>query len=211
VLTEKGKSMRKRIVGTLSLATAVLAATGVAVASSVGEDPGCEAFSGSIQESKEFTPFEARRSQLPDSLLNAEGESVTRPPDNVAVDSIAGLSRQWTLVASDGSATQYFSKGPVDKMSLWEFQGDGGIQLDTVPAKVASMSVKELAEFLGDRANPVTVGSSEGIVVWADPESPNDQRLHHVYWESDDGTQYALMGDLSAEDAVTEAREVACR
>lgn len=194
----------------LILAGLLTGSAGLAAgASALGEPGACGPVEEPIAESSRFTPFAQMRGTLPDAILNPDASTPPDVPRNVAVDSIAGLPRQWASVRDPGAVVQYFGETPISKSSLWEFQAAGGAQLETLPTKESGMTLAELASTLGDRAVPIEVGASKGLLVWADPESPSEQRLHHVYWE-DDGFRYALILDASGAEAVTAARSVAC-
>ena len=74
--------------------------------------PGCEPFDGTIQESRQFTPYADQRGLIGDPPIRY-GDSETPPiPPELSVPSINGLPRQWASV-SDGSVYQYYLDQPI--------------------------------------------------------------------------------------------------
>jgi len=198
----------------VSAASAVVVA-GVAGTTTVWAGDGgasdCGSVEGEIHESAGYTPYDGQRSHLPDAHLDPTGVEPPSVPREVSLNAVGDLPRQWSVVAADGSVHQYFDDEEVtEETTIRGFQGRGGIQLDAIPVAETGMRVRDISNAIGDRATPVQIGSSDGFVVWADPEQPGDRRLHHVYWE-DDETYFALILDAPAEEAVRLARGIACR
>ena len=208
-------------VATVAIAGTLLESTemplGAAPSAPSASSSNCGEFTGKIDESQVFTPYEMQRSHLPDVLLNPsdagarDADSSPEVPPGVAVASVAGKDRRWVDVAQNGSVAQYFSDRAIDRdASLWQFQVDGGIELDFTPTAAMGMSLADVKELLGDRAVPIEVGPHDGIIVWGDPNSPTGTRLHHVYWHDDDGL-WDLAADMSPEAAISSSRRIACR
>jgi hypothetical protein len=232
IVSEATRVRRRRMWSTIGAAAAVVGVI-LATAAVVGGDdrdalqpttrspattvttaaprPGCEPFDGTIQESKEFTPYADQRglavSDLP--INPGGGEAPTVPPE-LSVASVNGLPRQWAIVAGDGSVYQYYLDHPIDPdMTRADFQEAGGIELEANPAEPDQNWPATLRFEFGDRAVPVDVGNTTGVVVWAEPESSDELRMHHVYWDAD-GFSFGLLVDSTPEAAVTSARVVAC-
>lgn len=203
------------IVGSLLIGIAAVSSRSQSSIS--GTQPACDEHRGTIVEVQDFTAYDEQRGKLPDTLLRPasvdeddQGYDTTVPP-SVSIDRIDGKSRQWAYSTGDGSSYQFFSTNPLPfNSSLWEFQAQGGIQLQFTPTRAAALSIADFRESLGPRATPVLIGRSEGIVVWADPDNPSGQRLHHAYWEDDEGL-WSLQADMSAAQIVSSARIIACR
>jgi len=193
---------------------AVLAALAFIPLAAVASSPAagdCGAFIGSIKEVQEFTPYEMQRSHLPDVTLNPQLEPQARLGSGIAIDAVNGLQRQWATLSATGEASQYFASDAItEQTTLSEFQRQGGIEVDTTPFKAGGSPLADMKESLGSRAIEVPIGTSVGLVVWADPVTPDGQRMHHVYWEQE-SILYSVIGDLGPETAVTTARQVACR
>lgn len=168
---------------------------------------GCGPFTASIEESKDFTPYEARRGQWPDPVLNPTGQEAAPLPEQASIKGVGALPMAWSITGSDGASYLYFSAAPITKKTtLGEFQRAGGIQIEVTDAN--AFGLNDLIEQIGDRAVPVAIGDSQGIVVWADPNE-SGIRLHNVYFESG-GYLYGVLANSPARDVITAAREVAC-
>jgi hypothetical protein len=181
-----------------------------ATAAAARTDGSCDPFVGRIAESKEYTPFELQRSTLGDDtiLLNPESRPSGDVPAAVALDEVAGLPIQWSI-ASGSEYYQYFSNSPITaRTTVHDFRAGGGVSVEVTP--LANLSLGDMEKQLGDRATQVPIDGGIGIVVWADPTDKSGLRLHHVYWEESEHL-FGLLMDANAEEAVSTARQIACR
>src|SRR3954468_17435572 len=113
---------------------AALAFIPLAAVASSPSDGDCGAYTGSIKESQEFTPYDAQRSHLPDAILNPTLAPQAQLDSAIAIDAVNGLPRQWSTLSVTGEASQYFGSLGVTKTTmLSDFQRLGGIELDTTP------------------------------------------------------------------------------
>jgi hypothetical protein len=182
----------------------------VVVHSSSSASLECDAFKGTIEESRDYTAYEAQLDHLPDPLLNPSGDETPTVPIDLSVPSINGMPRQWAFIGSDGAAYQYYLDQPIGRdMTLAQFRDAGGIELDASPADSKQTFAAYLQEAFGDRAVPIAIRDTTGVVVWADPESSDGLRLHQVYWDHN-GYTFGLLVDETPELSVTSARQVAC-
>lgn len=176
-----------------------------------GTSVGCGPVETSIRESSEFTSVAQRRGTLPPAPLILPGSKSADVPDAVSVTSINGLTRQWATVGADGAAYQYYAGSALaPDTSRADFERMGGIELEASPRESKESFAAILQQQFGDRVTPVQIGDSDGALVWADPESSDDLRMHHVYWAQNQQT-FGLILFASPEDAVTTARTIACR
>jgi hypothetical protein len=104
--------------------------------------PGCEPVVNAPIESDQFTPYEVRRSKLPEPILNPEGEPLPAGLD--APTSIEGLALRWQDGSNpDGSPVAlYFSDGPLVGTPLSTFFKSGGVQLTGSQSTVGSSSLR---------------------------------------------------------------------
>jgi hypothetical protein len=170
--------------------------------------PNCSAYEGKIRESSEFFAYEDQRTHPGDPVINPDGAAAAELPEHANIPEIAGQPFEWAVADPDGGTYLYYSSQDITKETkLSEFEASGGIALEVTSAE--GYGVKDLAAQVGERAVPVMVGDTQGVVIWADPHDETGRRLHHVYWENA-GHMYGLLIDKPAEQAVTVAREIGC-
>jgi hypothetical protein len=170
--------------------------------------PGCEPVVNAPIESDQFTPYEVRRSKLPEPILNPEGEPLPAGLD--APTSIEGLALRWQDGSNpDGSPVAlYFSDGPLVGTPLSTFFKSGGVQLTEEPVDGGVIFAETLKEEVGERATPVQIGPYAGVMTWADPDS-HGIRTHNLYW-SDGTTNFSLIALRPALDLLTAGRSLVC-
>ena len=191
-------------------ACAIIGAIGVNQLTAT-DDPSCSTLpEGVLVESNEFTPFESRRSRLPDLPLNPRGVTPATVPVDARVpgDVLDGLGRQWTVVTQDAAVYQYFGRALIGAdVTPSSFLSAGGVQYEREPAGTGSFAAYLLAS-AGDRAVSVAIGPHEGALVWADPRA-DGSRSHNLYWF--DGTHnHAVIADRTAVEVVNIGRSIAC-
>jgi hypothetical protein len=199
----------QRRVALLALPVVVAVSLVVAVASRASTASTCDSVDGPIVEGRQFTPYEARLSHLPELPINPSGQELGAVPPDARVGSMDGLDLRWASVSGYGAVYQYFldtDLGPT--LTVPEFIAAAGIELDRDPMIDGESFASTLLSTLGDRALRVELGNHEAALVWADPES-NGIRTHHLYW-SDDAYNYSLIADRSPERLVTLGRELVC-
>jgi hypothetical protein len=171
---------------------------------------GCGPFTGQITESNQFVSVDNTRGPFnPNHPIATDGSPSPVPPD-LSIPMIGGLARQWAVTDGSGGYTQYYFYEPLDRIGPESFQAQGGTSLDIVPAASGADYASKVLAREGSRATPVQVGEATAAVVWADPEYTDTVRSHLVIWQLD-GYVYTLTVVQNPEDAVTLARNVACR
>ena len=190
---------------TLIAVAATLVAAGTVVVASAQSPAGCDNNVGPINESNEFTPYEARRTHLLELPITSVGQAASssdRQMDN--------LPLRWTAGDGDRSIYEYFLGGQLDRqLTVPGFRAAGGIQLDRDAVSNGDpYTADDVIAAVGDRAVKVQIGDYEGALVWADPES-NGARPHHLYWS--DGTyNYGLIAVRGPQRMVQLGRELVC-
>jgi hypothetical protein len=202
-------STKRRWIVYLTL-PAVAALSLVAVVVSRASTPaGCDPVDSAIVESEKFTPFEERRSQLPDPVINPSGEEAPPIPADALVSSIDELPLRWAVVSEGGSVYQYYLGTEIEPdLTLSEFFAAGGLEFDRDPADNSESFAEQLLDTLGERAIKVEIGEDTGALVWTDPQI-NGVRPHHLYW-TDGDWNYVLMADMSPERIVELGRDLVC-
>lgn len=165
---------------------------------------------GAIGESQEFTPYELMRTKPFDGLINPTGaESAPVPAKaKLAVSTIDGLERQFTVVGTNGAVYSYFLDRPLGAATRSDFLAEGGVQVDQEPLTPDGPFAMYLLATLGDRAVPVKVGPFDGALTWADPDVKGN-RSHNLYW-SDGEYNYSLISNRSAAAVVNLGRTLVC-
>lgn len=184
--------------------------TFVAVAVRASNPPGCGPVDFQITESQEFTPYGLRRSQIDDPVLNPTGAPPAAIPADARVSSVASKPLAWGVVYSSGAVYQYFANPPIDStVTLTQFLGDGGVELDRDPVEDPNASfVDYLLAQLEDRAVLVQVGEFRGALTWADPDSAG-LRPHVLTW-TDGQWNFALTSVSSPEVLLGLGRDLVC-
>jgi hypothetical protein len=188
----------------------VLGASAVVVATTRGStSSGCGPVDAPIAQSARSTPYESRRSQLPDPLLNPDGDALPTTRFDGRIDSLHGVPLRWASVADDGAVYLYFLDEEIGpRLTLSGFSAAGGIELDRDPGGADEPLAAHLLETQPGRSVPVTLGTYRAALVWADPDV-NGIRPHHLYWS--DGTwNFALTAVSEPEQIVSLGRELAC-
>lgn len=204
---------RPRLVELIALAGAVAVILAIAgrgeAATAVVVSPDCAAVAeGSFTERQQFTPYELRRSRLPDFQVprtkGLPAFAAFHVPD------LAGLPRQADAFTDVGALVSYFAEDLPADTTLSEFVAKGGIQLSQQPSMTEGdvTFTERLIVQLGDRAVAVKVGTYPGATTWADPDVLGN-RPHHVYWSTPE-YDFALIGNRSAAQLVSVARQLAC-
>ncbi len=186
-------------------AIATLVAAGTVLAAAAQASDGCDRNVGPIDESNEFTPYEARLSHLIDLPLTTFGEAVDSSDRR-----IDGLALRWRVSSDDGSSYEYFlHRQPDRKLTVPAFLAEGGIHLDRDVVTGGNLyTADDVVAQVGDRSVKVQIGDYDAALVWADPES-NGARPHHLYWS--DGTHNnALIAVRGPERMVQLGRELVC-
>lgn len=182
----------------------VLAAVGTSVIARAHR-PGCDSEVGPIKENAEFTPYESQLSHLPPVALATQGQRVMSSEQRMD-----GLSLRWQAGDGHRSLYRYYLERELESdMTPPEFYGAGGIQLDRDLVDGEPFSADRVVELVGDRAVIVQIGNYEGALVWADPESSNEPRPHHLSW-SDGNYNYSLIAVRGPQRMVQLARELTC-
>jgi hypothetical protein len=103
----------------------------------------------------------------------------------------------------------YFGDKPVEEdVSLWDYMEAGGVMLRQ--RRTTGMDGAAWKALVGERAIPVAVGTSDGVLVWGDPHSEGGFRPYNVFW-SDGSYDWALeSGFETPDDAVDMARSTVC-
>lgn len=164
---------------------------------------------GEIVESQEFTPYDQRRTHVPEVAINPSGEKApVIPTDNVVRNNtLDGLPLQWAIAGSDRVLVRYFLADTIGAdVTASAFWAAGGARLDRNSAD--GWLPEAYASDIGPRAQIVDVGAYKGVLTWADP-GPTGVRPHHLSWS--DGTDtYTLIAVRSAAQIVTLARGLVC-
>jgi len=205
--------LQRRNYSTLALLIVVTLAIVAVAGVSRLMGPGATACSGvaegAIVESQDFTPWESRRSHLPEYPINPSGSPLAPIPADSLVpnNTLDGLPLQWASVGGNGALVRYFWGVPLGPtVTAWNFWDGGGIELER--SLVEGWAAADYASEIGERAQIVGVGSYEGVLTWADP-GPNGGRPHHLSWS--DGTYtYTLIAERSAARVVNLARGMVC-
>ena len=165
----------------------------------------------SIVESRQFTPYEARRSGPQEQPIVGGGLPADQAPASLLMSPARWLDmpRQY-VITHGGSLYHYYLDRSLDvSMTPSTFAQVGGVQFEREQRTDKTDFATQVARESGDRAVPVDVGPYRGVITWADPAS-NGVRTHNLYWS--DGTfEYALIADRSAEVLVTAARAFVCK
>ncbi len=205
---DSGGRFRALTVG-IAATLAVVAAIGASRLMGAGAAMCLTVADGDIVESQQFTPWDLRRSRLPDVAINPSGARLPEVQTDsvVRTNSLDALPLQWAVVGSEGILVRYFWDLPVGPaVTPWAFWEGGGIELDRSFAD--GWQADEYAQQIGERALLLEVGRYKGVLTWADP-GPNGARPHHLSW-SDGVYAYTVIADRSPAQIVNMARGMVC-
>ena len=204
---------RGNLVGSALVAGFLLFATISGGVVAAGLLPQCGPMAdGSVRESTAYVPFQARRSAPIELPIKSSGASSALLPSSASelAQSIDDRTASWVVVVDTGAVYRYyFDKELPDALTRSEFFAQDGVEFDIDPIVAEQPFYQYLIGQFPDRAVAVEVGGFDGAITWADPEA-NGVRTHNVYW-SDGKSNFALVANRSAEEAVTLARTIACR
>jgi hypothetical protein len=162
------------------------------------------------KESAKFTSLEFQRGFLSDLPISADGTEGVQVPAPLYVPQINRLPERFASLDSDGGAYQYYFNEPLTAdIKRSEFQANGGIELAANKEQEGQDYAAAVLEREPERAVPVQIGDSDGVLIWADPEFSDDMRMHLVIWDQD-GYVYSLTMNADAEAAIETARSVSC-
>jgi hypothetical protein len=166
---------------------------------------------GSIVESTSVTPWAAQRGPDVDNIARLPDGDV---PEPLGLAAEMGLAlgelpaAQLAITDGDGAVYAYFADAPIDGMTVAEFIRAGGIQVHVDPMTDDRGFAAYLLDAFGERAVSVAVGSYNGALVWADPNS-DGTRTHNLYW-SDGVNNYSLIADMVPDEIVDLGRSLVC-
>ncbi len=191
----------------LVLASVVI--VGVSEGGARPSDPeGCAGYTEVLNESKEFTPWGERLSHPVGIDVDPVVEDVVNGevlPASIGSLRLAGAIEESTRVVG------LYAESDVSGQRISDALRGGAVSLaiGQTDASDSATLQKETLSLLGDRATPVQIGPSPGVLTWADPTAEGD-RPHVVVWVADRHA-YELTTLSPGASAIDLARDVACR
>lgn len=198
------------VVASLALITGCGDVTKTADAGSADRtSPGCAVEVAPIVESKAYTSWDARMTHPAIAPPRYDAASAFKAVDAGMPPTVNGLEPQASYVDENFIGVIYGDEKADLAGESYRALDLGGVLVTRSETESEDDIAESMQEMIGDRAVPVEVGDTIGVLTWSDPNEAGI-RPHVVTWVFR-GVHNTVSAVAPAEEAVRLAREIACR